>query len=239
LKREHATAEARIALLEHSRSLEHEIVDISEREQRRIGRDLHDDLCQRQAALACAAASLHADLSKKQLTEEAHRADDLARRLRDAIAHTRDLARGLVPVQMEERGLASALHELASSVSQLHSIECHFSLRGEPPIFENSAATHLYRIAQEAINNAARHGRAGRIEILLSADDEITMLRIIDNGVGISNAARTHRGMGMNIMTYRAKLVGGDLVIEEPREGGTIVSCVIRTQEKEEHERAA
>jgi len=239
LRRERDTAEMRIALLEHSRTLEREIVDISEREQRRIGRDLHDDLCQHQAALACAAASLHADLDKKHLIDEARRADQLAKRLRDAVVHTRGLARGLVPVEMEERGLISALHELASTVSELHSVACDFYLRGESPILENSAATHLYRIAQEAINNGLRHGKAKRIELQLSAADGATTLRVSDDGVGISNVSRSDRGMGMNIMIYRAKLLGGNLVVEEPGEGGTTISCIIRTNDKTEHERAA
>ncbi len=240
LKREHDAAATRIALLEHSRRLEREIIEISEREQRRIGRDLHDGLCQYQAALACAAASLHDDLTRKNLAAEAKRANELAHRLREAVAQTRDLARGLVPVQMAEEGLASALQELTTSVAQLHSVDCHFHLLGHPPIFQNSAATHLYRIAQEAINNATRHGKAAKIAISLTADDEATVLRIADNGIGVSNADHSNAGMGMNIMGYRAKLAGGELLVEEPKEGGTTISCVIRLEMKEEVvERAA
>lgn len=240
LKREHDAAATRIALLEHSRRLEREIIEISEREQRRIGRDLHDGLCQYQAALACAAASLNDDLKRKQLSEEAHRADELATRLRDAVAQTRDLARGLVPVQMEEMGLVSALEELAASVIQLHGAACTFRLLGEPPAFENAAATHLYRIAQEAINNATRHGKADKISISLTTDEEATVLRIADNGVGISHSDQSQAGMGMSIMNYRAKLAGGDLLVQEPSDGGTSISCVIRSaNETEVHERAA
>ncbi len=239
LKREHDAAATRIALLEHSRRLEHEIIEISEREQRRIGRDLHDGLCQYQAALACAAASLNGDLRKKNLGEEAQRADELATRLREAVAQTRDLARGLVPVQMEATGLASALEELAASVAQLHSVECQFRLFGEPPMLENAAATHLYRIAQEAINNATRHGLATIIEIFLNNDDEVTLLRVSDNGLGISKANRSSTGMGMNIMSYRAKLAGGELLVEEPAKGGTTISCLLPRARKEANERAA
>ncbi|MGZ4966604.1 MAG: sensor histidine kinase [Chthoniobacterales bacterium] len=240
LKREHDAAASRIALLEHSRRLEREIIEISEREQRRIGRDLHDGLCQYQAALACAAASLNDDLNRKHLTEEARRADELANGLREAVAQTRDLARGLVPVQMEEMGLVSALQELATSVMQLHSVDCHFHSLGQPPVFENTAATQLFRIAQEAINNATRHGKAMGISISLSADDEATVLRIADNGVGISRANQSEAGMGMNIMRYRAKLAGGELLVDEPMEGGTTISCVIRPGLEEEiNERAA
>ena len=238
LKREHDAAAARIALLEHSRRLEREIIDISEREQRRIGRDLHDGLCQYQAALACAAASLNGDLLKKNLLKEARMADDLANRLRDAVAQTRDLARGLIPVQMEETGLASALEELARSVSHLQSVQCDFESAGHPIIFDNAAATHLYRIAQEAIANATRHGRATRISLSLTHEDEATILRVLDNGVGLSQTKRNDPGMGLSIMTYRANLAGGELLLEEPSEGGTMVTCVISAPE-ERHERAA
>ena len=240
LKREHDAAASRIALLEHSRRLEREIIEISEREQRRIGRDLHDGLCQYQAALACAAASLHDDLRRKNLPAEAQRAGELARRLREAIAQTRDLARGLAPVQMEELGLVSALQELTRSVAQLHSVDCRFHSLGEPTVFDNTAATHLYRIAQEAINNATRHGQAREISLSLTTDDEATVLRVADNGIGISHAHQTDSGMGMNIMSYRAKLAGGELLVEEPTEGGTTISCVIRPGiEEEADERAA
>ncbi len=240
LKRDHDAAASRIALLEHTRRLEQEIIEISEREQRRIGRDLHDGLCQYQAALACSAASLHDDLTRKNLTVEAQRANELALRLREAVAQTRDLARGLVPVQMEEEGLASALQELASSVTQLQSVDCHFHLLGQPPMFQNTAATHLYRIAQEAINNATRHGRAERIAISLVADDEATVLQIEDNGIGLKRAQHSSTGMGMNIMRYRAHLAGGDLLVEEPTAGGTSISCVIRPETEEAiSERAA
>ena len=239
LKREHDAAAARIALLEHSRRLEREIIDISEREQRRIGRDLHDGLCQYQAALACAAASLNGDLLKKNLVDEARRADELATRLRDAVAQTRDLARGLVPIQMEEMGLASALEELAGSVANLHSMPCQFERAGNSVIFDNAVATHLFRIAQEAVNNATRHGRAKNLSLSLTHDDEVTILRIYDDGLGISKTRRSGPGLGLSLMTYRANLAGGELVIEEPAEGGTAVVCVIRRAEEELHERAA
>lgn len=238
LKREQQASASRIELLEHSRRLEQEIIEISEREQRRIGRDLHDGLCQYQAALACAATSLKSDLLKKQLEAEAGSADQIAMRLRDAIAQTRDLARGLFPVQMEQEGLASALEELARSIRSLQSVDCRFALSGEPPLLENTAATHLYRIAQEAISNGIRHGQADCILVTLETDEAASALRVRDNGIGLSHAARSDSGMGMNIMNYRAKLAGGDLLVEEHAEGGTSVSCLIPLT-KGAHERAA
>lgn len=239
LKGERDAAEARIELLEHSQRLENQIIEISEREQRRIGRDLHDGLCQYQAALACAAVSLQADLLGKGLPEEARRAGELAECLQNAIGQTRDLARGLVPVQMEDAGLASALEELASSVSNLHSVQCRFEMQGAPNPIDHVAATHLYRIAQEAIANATRHGRARHIQLTLEEDGLTNVLSILDDGAGLSKTRGNGSGMGLNIMSYRAKIAGGQLQIEEPPEGGTKISCVIAPATEVLHERAA
>lgn len=238
LRRERDAATARIALLEHTQRLESQIIEISEREQQRIGRDLHDGLCQYQAALACAAVSLQADLLARELPGEAQRAGELAQRLQEAIGQTRDLARGLVPVRMEDLGLASALEELARSVSNLHAVQCRFEMQGTPMVIDHVAATHLYRIAQEAINNATRHGRARNIELTLKDDGRTNILCIRDDGAGLSKTIGSGSGMGLSIMKYRAKVAGGSLQIEEPREGGTKVCCIVQNAE-DFHERAA
>ena len=218
-------AEARIALLEHSQRLEHEIVNISEAERRRIGQDLHDGICQYLAALGCAATSLRVDLNKLNLAEEAKAADELARLLQDAVVQTRDLARGLVPVHLEEDGLVVAMEGLAHSVTRLQGINCTFEAKGVALKYHETAAMHLYRIAQEAINNATKHGKARNINISLNATKAVTTLRIADDGAGISRTAPTNGGMGLNIMGYRARLAGGQLKIEEPERGGTVVLC--------------
>ncbi|MDQ2824185.1 MAG: sensor histidine kinase [Verrucomicrobiota bacterium] len=239
LRAQSEAATARIALLEHSQRLEREIIGISEREQRRIGQDLHDGLCQYLAALGCAAAALRGDLQKLKLPAETEVAGELAKLLQDAVVQTRDLARGLVPVPMDEDGLASALENLALSVTRLQGIDCTFETN-EPSLgYRDSCAMHLYRIAQEAINNATKHGKARKITLSLNATENVTTLRIVDNGQGISKTARSSRGMGLNIMKYRARLSGGELNIEEPKEGGTIVSCTLRSEKPNGHENAA
>ena len=219
-------AATRIALLEHSRRLEQEIVNISEDERRRIGQDLHDGLCQYLAALGCAATSLRDDLEKLQLPQEAKAADELGQLLRDAVVQTRDLARGLVPVHLDEEGLVLAMEGLAHSVTRLQGINCTFESKAVPMNYEESAAMHLYRIAQEAINNATKHGKAQNIAISLDATQHRTTLRIADDGAGISKTMTTCRGMGLNIMGYRARLTGGELKIEEAERGGTVISCI-------------
>ncbi len=225
-KEKHDAVSARIELLERSQRLEREIIEISEREQRRIGRDLHDGLCQYFAAIGCGVAALRADLLQQNLPAEAAEAAELADLLNNGVVQARELARGLVPVHMGEAGLAAALEELASSVARLHEIECVFVLEGEAEISEASAATHLYRIAQEAINNATRHGHATRIQISLMDSGDLATLRIADNGAGISHTSNGGEGLGLNIMSYRARLVGGNLTLSEPAEGGTVITCV-------------
>lgn len=220
----------RIALLEHSQKLEREIVGISEREQCRIGRDLHDGLCQYLAALGCAAASLAGDLEKRELRTESTLASDLAKFLQDAVVQARDLARGLMPVQMHDAALALALENLAASVSRLQRVQCTFASEGSIAQYDEPSAMHLYRIAQEAINNATRHGKAQKIDISLRTTNESTVLSITDDGIGMANCAPTERGMGLNIMTYRARLTGGELRVNESKGGGTTVSCVINPE---------
>ena len=239
LKTKQAVVEARLALLEHTQELEHEIIGISEREQRRIGQDLHDGLCQFLAGIGCAAASLKGDLAKMKLHAEAKVAEELATLLQDAVVQTRNLARGLVPVKMEEVGLASALEELTVSITRLTGTQCSFASSGSPIPLDDSAAMHLYRIAQEATSNAMKHGKAQRIVVSLGGGAWGGTLRIEDDGVGISKTSNTSRGMGLNIMQYRARLSGGELQVESPPAGGTIVTCTVHLRPTEIRERAA
>ncbi len=217
---------ARIALLEHSQRLEHEIVNISDAEQRRIGQDLHDGLCQNLAALSCAATSLRNDLRDLQLSAEANLAGDLANRLRDAVVQTRELAHELVPAHVAEVGLVLALESLTQSVTQLQGVSCTFEVPNSMPDCDDHTATHLYRVAQEAINNATRHGRASHIEVSLQASDHLMTLQVLDNGIGIPESKSN--GIGLAIMRYRARLNGGELRIEQPEAGGTMVCCTAR-----------
>ena len=240
LKEKHDAIRARIDLLEHAHRLESEIIEISEREQRRIGRDLHDGLCQHFAAIGCGVASLRADLLQQHLPNEAAIAAELAELLNNGVVQARDLARGLVPVHMEA-GLSCALEELVGSVSRLRAMECTFASDGNVDIGDASAATHLYRIAQEAINNACRHGAASAVRLALVGAAGSATLSISDNGRGISNTGNGSRGLGLNIMSYRARLVGGNLAIEQAPGGGTLITCTFPQQrwQSQQHEQAA
>ena len=221
-------AAARIALLEHSRLLEQQIIEVSEYEQQRIGQDLHDGICQYLAAVGCAASSLQRDLETEALPKFASAAEEIAELVMRGVAETRNLARGLLPVQIGDRGLPTALQELADSSTRLLGTDCTFEASGTAVVRDDACAVHLFRIAQEGISNATRHGKAQRIELRLSANEHVTTLSVADDGVGISRTGANARGMGISIMRYRASVIGGELSIEERTPHGTILSCSAR-----------
>jgi len=208
------------------KQLEAEILEINETVQRRVGQDLHDGLSQQLRGIAYLAHVLQETLAEKALPEakDAARIKEL---LRNAICQTRDLARGLTPVQLESNGLMSALKELASSVEGIYGIACRF-LCPEPVLISNcSTAIHLYRIAQEAIQNALKHGKPGRVTIDLTKTDHSIRLTVTDDGKGLSKTFTKSAGMGLKIMDYRAKSVGATLDLQPGRKGGTALSCVL------------
>lgn len=206
--------------------LEKEIIEISNREQQRIGQDLHDGLCQELTGIELMCQVLEQKLAAKSKTE-AKRAGEIGEHIRRAIGHTRKLARGLFPVELEKNGFMSALHELADNAEKLYHIECRFECDGLVAIQDNVAATHLYRIAQEAINNAVKHGRAKRITVSLRPAGEKVTLTVADDGIGFSNAPHKKTGMGLHTMKYRAGVVGGTLDVRPGANGaGTLVACV-------------
>jgi len=218
------SVKSRIELLEHSRQLEQEIIRISEREQRRIGQDLHDGLCQYYAAIGCAAGSLKLNL-EKQGSPAAQSAAEIEELILKGVGQARSLARGLSPVENEERGLQFALEDLVHTITKLQSIDCHFICTAPVSVFDNSRANHLFRIAQEAINNATRHGKASVVGVRLSYERGIIQLTIEDNGCGIPQPLPPAGGMGLSIMQYRARMIDGQLEVAPRPEGGTIVTC--------------
>lgn len=214
----------KIELLEQAQQLESEIIRISEREQRRFAQDLHDGLCPYLAAIGCAAASVRNDLEKFSL-KEAAAVGEIAEFIKQGVIQARNLSHGLFPVQDDEFALQTALDELAANTSKMLNIKCSLKCPDPVLIEDNAAATHLYRIAQEALHNATSHGRASEVIVELSAGNESVNLRIVDNGCGLEKSPRSGRGMGMKIMNYRARLIGGQLEIGPNPAGGTVVSC--------------
>jgi PAS domain S-box-containing protein len=222
-----AGAIARIRSETERRRLERQILEITDREQARIGQELHDGLCQHLVSLAFDANSLNSSLAGKP-GPEASVASRIAHYLDEAITEARQLSRGLFPIRLEAVGLVPALEELAASTRTRFGVDC--SAKSEGPVKVNNAATaiHLYRIAQEAVTNAIKHGRPKRVAIRLCADANQLQLEIADDGPGLSaEAAPGTSGMGLHIMDYRARSVGGTLRIARGGRGGTTVRCCV------------
>lgn len=206
--------------------LEKEVLEISDQERRRIGQDLHDGLCQHLAGIELMSQVLEQKLAARSKAA-ASRAADIARHVREAIGQTRSLARGLAPVTLESEGLASALHELAASTERMFGLSCVVECAGPIQVSAPATLTHLYRIAQEAVSNAIKHGKAGRVVIQLESSPAHIVLRITDNGSGLPESAPRSGGMGLRIMRYRAAMIGGALSIQRGPTGGTTVTCSI------------
>lgn len=204
--------------------LEQEIVEISAREQRRIGQDLHDDLCQWLAGTEFSASALAKDLEKRSPTNAA-RALRIAESVRQSLARARMLARGLAPVVIETEGLAGALRELASDAAEMFRVDCTFEGPESVQTRDGMQALHLYRIVQEAISNAVRHGSATRVRIHLESHNVGLTLRIVDNGGGIPDPLPQTTGMGLRTMHYRAGIIHATLAINRLPDGGTEVRC--------------
>lgn len=210
------------------RELQKQVLEIAAEEDQRIGHELHDNIQQQLTGLGLLARSLADSLADKSLPETSL-ADRLAVGINQSARDVHLLSRGLVPVEVDAQGLQAALSELASTINEQHGVQCEFQFQGPVDVTDNFVATHLYRIAQEAVNNALKHGRGDRVEISLRGDDETISLNVLDNGVGIGNADSTGQGMGLRIMHYRAGLIGGTIQVKPADERGTLVGCRIIT----------
>jgi signal transduction histidine kinase len=204
--------------------LERRILDARESEQARIGQDLHDGLCQQLVATAFSAGLLQRTLEEKA-APEADDAASITRSIQDSIGQARDIAKGLHPVPLEEEGLETALSDLVRSTARHTGLRCTMEVEGKPVFIDKAAAIHLYRIAQEALNNAVKHSGCSAVSMALSAAEDRFSLTIEDNGRGIAVAARGG-GMGLPIMDYRARAIGAELHIGPGNDGGTRVRCV-------------
>jgi PAS domain S-box-containing protein len=222
------------------RTLERELLRIQEDERRRIGQDLHDGLGQMLTGTGLIALQLARRL-RTDGSPAAEAADEVVSLIQEADRHARSLARGLVPVDLEADGLSAALARLCRQAETLFGVDCPLSVSGrvDEAGRQLAEATHLYRIAQEAISNGVRHGRASRITVAVVAGKDQIRLRVEDNGGGIGTAIiaggpvhepegeREMGGMGVRIMHYRARILGGTLEIRPGADGGTVVTCTV------------
>ena len=211
------------------RRLEKEILNVSEEERRRIGQDLHDGLGQMLTGIGL----LSQDLARELDQEDHQRADDMAEiteHIKEADQYARDLSHGLIPVDVEGRqpsALSEALRRLSENAERLFNVDCAFREVETVHIHNNTLATHLYRITQEAVSNAVRHGEANAVNIILASGDAQIRLQVRDDGVGFDDDASDDSGMGVHIMNYRARIVGGTLEISSELGDGTVVTCTV------------
>jgi PAS domain S-box-containing protein len=208
------------------KQLQREVLEIAAAEQRRIGQDLHDGIGQELTGLAMLAQRLAALLAEKAQAE-ANAAASIVTRLEHALSHVRALSKGLLPVEVDAEGLMVALRELADRTSELNGITCTFRCRAPVAILDNQTATHLYRMSQEALTNAIKHGRARHVLISLEADGALATLTVRDDGVGFPKSRMETAGSGLRIMRYRAELIGATLTLESVAPQGTLVTCTL------------
>lgn len=206
------------------KSLEKMLLKQNEEAQRRIGRDLHDGLGQYLTGIACLTSALEEKLSLQGIPE-AQDAKKIAKLVQETISQTRGLARGLCPIQVEKAGLETALQDLAFNIQQVHNISCRLEINQPHTIQDYSMGVHLYRIAQEAINNAIKHAQPRQITIRLSSSKDQNVLSIQDDGHGFSPAEQRDISLGLQLMNYRAALIGGALKIQSKVNQGTTVEC--------------
>ncbi len=206
--------------------LQREVLEIAAREQRRIGQDLHDDTGQELTGLAMLAQRLADELQSRSLPQ-AGTAARIVDGLEQALNHIRALSKGLLPVEVDAEGLMIALADLAARTSELHGVNCRFECDEPVSINDNQTATHLYRLSQEAVTNAVKHGHAYCVLIRLAADHEFVTLSISDDGAGFLEGQRPGDGAGLRIMRYRADLIGAKLTIGANHPRGTRVTCTL------------
>ena len=205
--------------------LERELLEISEREKRRIGEDLHDMVCQELTATALLLKSTATKLARES-PAAADVLNESAQIVNRNVGLTRDLARGLQPAELKGAGLREALQALAAQACESSSIKCHFKAARGVRVTDDTVALHMYRVAQEAVKNAVKHSGAKNILITLDKNAENICVSVQDDGKGFSPRRRS-KGLGLHIMRYRANALGGHLKIEKRASGGMDITCVV------------
>lgn len=210
-----------------ARALQQEVLNIAMLEQRRIGQELHDGIQQELIGLSFLAKNLSEIAGRQGGTALAELAGRVGAGIAQTNAHVRTLAHGLIPVPIDSESLAAALNELANSTQQSSGLTCRFECREPVKLSDLDAATHLFRFAQEAVNNAVKHAKAGTITIRLGHVNGGLTLEIADDGIGIDPLKRPVGGAGLRLMQHRCALVSGHFNVIPRAGGGTVITCVI------------
>jgi len=217
------------------RRLEKEVLEISEEERRRIGQEMHDDLGQMLTGIHLISQNLARKLKINELPG-AEEVQEIASLVKEADEHARGLARGLVHIELDSAGLKTAMEQMCKRAQRFFMIDCRFEEDGEVSLSDYATALNLFRIAQEAVNNAVKHGNASCVRVLLEGYEEKIEIRVIDDGIGFDHEDNRQKegGMGLHIMNYRANLLGGQLKIGTTEEGHTLVRCSVPRPQQEE-----
>jgi PAS domain S-box-containing protein len=229
---EEANRELQTEIAERQR-LEKEVLDIGTREQRRIGQELHDGLGQELTGLSYLATSLHRKL-RAAVFAETETAADLAEGIPRVLSQVQVIVKGLVPLQIGAEDLVPALQALAANIEERTGISCSFRSDGTVKLRDSDVAVQLYRIVQEAVTNAVKHARAKRIDVAVTADRTQMALEVRDDGVGVPPDVEKASGSGMHIMQYRARVIGATLKISRGPRGGTLVTCRLPREKRDD-----
>jgi PAS domain S-box-containing protein len=217
-------------MTEH-KALQKEIIDVAMLEQRRIGQELHDGTQQELTGLGLLALNLAESLGRSGSTAASQVAARVARGIEQCNQRVRSLARGMVPVPVDREGLMTALAELARQTTEIHGLPCGFECPSRVEIDNDNEATHLYRIAQEAVSNATRHAKASAIWIRLEQVEGRLILEVQDNGIGLRVGGGSGKGVGLRLMEHRCAMIGGNFAIEPRPDGGTCIACSVSRAE--------
>ena len=222
--------------IEKRKRLEKDVTEVTERERRRIGHELHDTVCQHLTATSLALQVLRSKLAEASLPQTKD-ADHGVQLVEDAIELTRKIAQGLFPLELEGAGLPGALVELCRNMAGRYRIKCEFKSDLPELTLDSNPAMHLYRIAQEAVTNAAKHGHVSRVVVELTYRDGNVTLNVSDDGVGFPEPLSESRGLGLRIMSSRAGMIGGSLSVKNRSGGGVTVTCRVLVPSKESKSR--
>ena len=210
--------------IKRRKSLEGEILEIADREQQRLGQELHDGICQHLTAVAFMARSVALRLKNHRVIEVSD-IEKIAGLVNAAAADTRNLYRALHRVDIDAARLEDVLQDLVER--EIWRTPCRLEIKASAHLDDDMAALSLYRIAREAVVNANKHAQAREIVVALERWRKGIVLSVTDNGVGFRNGLNDAHGLGFHIMNYRARSIGGRLEIESPKHGGTRVACYL------------
>ena len=218
-----ANAELQAALAERRR-LENELLEITDNERRRIGLNLHDDLGQKLTGIALMCKGLQVQLDRRG-SEGAAEAARIHALIQETMSQTRDLSHDLVTLDVQEQDLATAMEGMVLHVKRTFNISCRFQCETKAPVLEANFVSQLYKITQEAVTNAIRHGKAKNVEICVSNGGSHLRLTIRNDGAPFPSAVKSKAGLGLRIMSYRAHLIGASLEVKPGEREGAVVTC--------------